>query len=151
MKEKLVESINESVLCWLATVDGEGMPNASPKEVFTHYGDEIIIGNIASPESERNISLSGYACVSFINVFTQKGYKVKGCAVVLVEGEDGYNERYKQLDPIVGDKFQITNIFCIMTETVQEIVAPSYHFYPNTTERSQIESAYKQYGVKGLG
>lgn len=32
---ELLESIDKSVLCWLATASGEGIPNVSPKEMFT--------------------------------------------------------------------------------------------------------------------
>ena len=45
-----------SVLCWLATVDDHGMPNVSPKEIFCCHGErELLIANIASPQSVRNI------------------------------------------------------------------------------------------------
>jgi uncharacterized protein len=30
----VMESIEKSVLCWLATVEADGMPNVSPKEMF---------------------------------------------------------------------------------------------------------------------
>jgi predicted pyridoxine 5'-phosphate oxidase superfamily flavin-nucleotide-binding protein len=48
--------IENSVLCWLATVDAAGVPNVSPKEIFDHYNDDrIIIADIASSNSVRNI------------------------------------------------------------------------------------------------
>ncbi|MEM6264941.1 MAG: pyridoxamine 5'-phosphate oxidase family protein [Bacteroidota bacterium] len=51
-----IDSINRSVLCWLATASKEKIPNVSPKEIFTHFGGEkIIIANIASPQTVRNI------------------------------------------------------------------------------------------------
>ncbi len=28
--------IDQSVLCWLATVSKDGIPNVSPKEIFTY-------------------------------------------------------------------------------------------------------------------
>src|SRR6266496_4360616 len=34
--------IGNSVLCWLATVDAAGVPNVTPKEIFTSHGDDQI-------------------------------------------------------------------------------------------------------------
>ena len=48
--EEIKKSIDSSVPCWLAIVSSEGMPNESPKEVFTYFEDEVIIANIASPQ-----------------------------------------------------------------------------------------------------
>ncbi len=72
-------SIQGSVLCWLATVGSDGMPNVSPKEIFASFGDEsLIIANIASPQSVKNVEFCSKVCVSFVDVFIQKGCKIKG-------------------------------------------------------------------------
>ncbi|WP_296040456.1 pyridoxamine 5'-phosphate oxidase family protein [uncultured Agrobacterium sp.] len=34
--------IANSVLCWLATVDADGTPNVTPKEISSSYGDDRI-------------------------------------------------------------------------------------------------------------
>jgi len=48
--------IEKSVLCWLATCSLDMVPNVSPKEIFTNVGyDRIIIANIASSQSVKNI------------------------------------------------------------------------------------------------
>ncbi len=45
---EIKEYINKSVLCWLATVSKENIPNFSPKEIFCDYEtDKIIVANIA--------------------------------------------------------------------------------------------------------
>ena len=66
--------IERSVLCWLATADAAGVPNVSPKEIFVPFGDDhLLIANIASPESVKNIRGNPHVCVSFVDVFVQKG------------------------------------------------------------------------------
>ena len=50
-------AVESAVLCWLATVDAEGRPSVSPKEIFSLAGDDIVIAHIASPRSVRNLSL----------------------------------------------------------------------------------------------
>ena len=68
--------IEHSVLCWLATSNKKAEPNVSPKEIFLRYDDtKILIANIASPKTIRNIKENPQVCISFINVFVQKGYK----------------------------------------------------------------------------
>lgn len=74
-------SAARSILCWLATVNEDGQPNVSPKEIFAAFDTEhLVIANIASPTSVRNIEVNPLVCVSFIDVFVQKGFKVTGAA-----------------------------------------------------------------------
>ena len=72
---------SKSVLCWLATVSAKGQPNVSPKELFvTEHDTHVLIANVASPTSVRNIRENPRVCVSFIDIFVQKGYKLQGIA-----------------------------------------------------------------------
>ena len=144
----VMQSIDESVLCWLASADGEGNPSVSPKEVFSAWGDsELIIANIASPNTIRNLKTNSSVCVSFVHVFKQKGFKIYGTAEYLKESDQGYQPRHEVLKPMVGEAFNIIGIIKITATKVQPIVAPSYRFFPETTEEAQIESARKTYGV----
>ncbi|MEJ2445762.1 MAG: pyridoxamine 5'-phosphate oxidase family protein [Exilibacterium sp.] len=104
LSEDVRNSISESVLCWLATANSEGTPNVSPKVVFLAYGEEeIIIANIASPRSVKNITQNPKVCVSFVHVFKQKGYKVHGEAQYLTEQNAGYQERYSPIYKITQE------------------------------------------------
>ena len=144
--------IDESVLCWLATSSASGQPSVSPKEVFAAFDqDSIIIANIASPNSSRNIRDNGRACVSFVNVFTQKGYQISGAAVRLRSGDEGYPDIERVLLRITEGKFPFKSVFRVMAEEVNPILAPRYRLYPGTTEQDQIESAMMSYGVRPRG
>ncbi|HEX9869830.1 MAG TPA: pyridoxamine 5'-phosphate oxidase family protein, partial [Candidatus Tectomicrobia bacterium] len=67
------------MLCWLATVSERGVPNVTPKEIFTHHGDDhIVIADIASSHSVRNVRAHPQVCVSFVDVFRQRGFKITG-------------------------------------------------------------------------
>ena len=84
LNTEVIKSINESVLCWLATANDKGEPNVSPKEMFISNGLKyILIANIASPKSVLNIYSNASECLSFIDVFKQKGFKVKGSAKII--------------------------------------------------------------------
>ena len=93
LKSDLKEMASRSVLCWLATVDVYGRSNLSPKEVFV-VADEthIVIANIASPQSAKNIRANSHVCLSFVDVFVQKGFKVTGSATEVQPQQPGYQQ-----------------------------------------------------------
>ena len=71
LSPEIKECIDKSVLCWLATSSEENIPNVSPKEMFTHYQDEfIIVANIASPQTVKNIKQNPNVCISFIEILS---------------------------------------------------------------------------------
>lgn len=142
------QSINESVLCWLATVDGSGQPSVSPKEMFVSYGNErILIANIASPKSVSNIQENPLVCVSFVHVFKQKGFKLMGKAKIIEKSNPQYEPYLTELHKIGGEAFPVKSIIEINVKALESITAPSYWMFPETTEKSQVESAMETYGV----
>ncbi len=148
LTDEVKESIKESVLCWLATVDADGVPNNSPKEVFLSYGaSELLIADIASPHSVKNLLINPNVCVSFVHVLKQKGFKVKGIADYHKKGEDLYDEFFKHIYPITGEKYPVHGIIRIKVNNVNPIIAPNYFLSPDTTEEQQIENARKVYGL----
>lgn len=143
----IIKCIDESVLCWLATVDQEGMPNVSPKEIFNRCRDKIIIANIASPNSINNIRYNKKVCLSFIEVFIQKGYQIKGWAKVIPKGSADFPEYESILLNMTEGKFPFISITEITPLHAKSIVAPKYLFYPETTELEQIQSALRAYRI----
>jgi len=145
---EIKEYISRSVLCWLATVSTENMPNVSPKEIFNYYGKEkIIVANIASPQTVRNIKLNENVCLSFIDILVQKGFQVKGKARIIEKADSEFLEMEKILNKLTGGNFPFATITEITVEQVKSIIAPKYILYPETTESEQIESAKKTYGL----
>lgn len=148
--QDILTYIDRSVLCWLATVDTEGHPNVSPKEAFIAYGDaELLIANIASPISARNVSINPNVCVSFVDVFVQKGYKVKGTASLIEPSHEEFALVEAPLLTITQGKFPIKSIFKIQASSIQPIIAPSYWLFPAITEEVQVQSAMHSYGLGG--
>jgi predicted pyridoxine 5'-phosphate oxidase superfamily flavin-nucleotide-binding protein len=135
-------------LCWLATADADGAPNVSPKEVFCAFGrDSILIANIASPGSVRNILVNPRVCLSFVDVFVQKGYKLRGLAAIVAPETTRYRDLLAPLAEITQGAFPIRSIVAMQVTDVEPIMAPSYRLISGTTEESQIASALKTYGV----
>lgn len=149
LTQEVIKYIEQSVLCWLATSDKDNFPNVSPKEMFTHFeGNKILIANIASPNSVENILENSNVCVSFINVFVQKGFKIKGQAKIIYKGDTDFEIKSKALTTLFSDKFPISAIIEITVQKIDSIMAPSYFLYPEITEEAQIKSAMDTYKVK---
>ncbi len=145
---EIKEYINRSVLCWLATVSTESIPNVSPKEIFNYFEtDKIIVANIASPQTIRNIKQNENVCVSFIDILVQKGFQVKGKARIIGKTDSEFSEMEKILTVMTGGNFPFATITEITVVQVKPIIAPKYILYPETTEKEQIESAKKMYGL----
>ena len=150
LSSELQDSAARSVLCWLATVDKDGQPNVSPKEVFAIIDTEhLVVANIASPTSLRNIKVNPRVCVSFIDVFVQKGFKVIGEARNVVRQDSDFSRWSAPLEAKAGARFPIHSVLVVRAKAIEPIIAPSYRLYPGqTTEQSQIESAMRTYGVQ---
>ena len=147
LTRKIKDAIDKSVLCWLATVSSEGIPNVSPKEVFQYYGnDKIIIANIASPQSKKNIKYNENVCVSFIDILIQKGFQLKGKARVIDKMSTEFEEMKTILLKITNGDFPFSTIFEVTAIFVKPIIAPKYILYPKTTEKEQVKSAKQAYG-----
>ena len=145
----VLNAMNTSVLCWLATCDAQGQPNVSPKEVFAAVdAQHLVIAHIASPRSVRNLAANPRVCVSFIDVFTQKGFKVLGDATVIRPGDPRFASLGALLLPKTQGKFPIHAAILVRVTAVEPILAPSYRLFPDeTTEASQVASAMRTYGV----
>lgn len=149
LNEHVCEAAERSVLCWLATVDAEGQPNVSPKEVWAIADDQhVVVANIASPASARNIAQQPQVCLSFFDVCVQKGFKLVGKARELRATDPEFAAWAGPLLAKVSQRFVIHSVMLIRVTSVVPIVAPSYRFYPNdTTEASQVEAAMRAYNV----
>ena len=143
------QTLGSCVLCWLATTDADGQPNVSPKEVFAVVDEHLlVIAHIASPISVRNIQQNPKVCVSLIDIFVQKGWKLMGHAQYVNAREEAFHAHAKPLLAMAGDQFKIQGVMVVEVVQAHPIVAPSYRFYPDsTTESGQIEAAMKVYGV----
>lgn len=114
INDAVKRDIRNSVLCWLATVDDRGTPSVTPKEIFASYGDDrIVIADIASSGSVRNLRGHSRVCVSFVDVFRQCGFKITGGAEVIQRHDPRFDEFGAELLQIAGIDYPIRNIICI--------------------------------------
>ena len=140
--------IDKSVLCWLATVGRDGEPSVSPKELWSVHGDDsLVIADIASANSVTNIRNHARVCVSFVEVFLQKGMKFYGSAEIIPNNTNEFRELGAGLLAIAGDKFIVRNLMHVRVDRTSKIVAPSYKLFPDTDEKKMMQESYRTYGV----
>ena len=148
LSPEIKECIDKSVLCWLATSSEENIPNVSPKEMFTHYQDEfIIVANIASPQTVKNIKQNPNVCISFIEILVQKGFQLKGKGSIIGKEHPDFSPMQAIFLEMTGGKFPFASITKIEVNKVRPIIAPRYLLYPETTEEQQVAAAKKQYNL----
>jgi len=143
------KSLEDSVLCWLASVSKDGVPNVTPKETFTSYDDKmVLIANIASPGSVRNIKANPDVCLSFIDVFDQRGFKLVGKAEIIGRSNPEFEALYQPLYALAGDDYPVISIIKIEITETETIQAPSYKLFPDRAYGERLQDTYETYGVK---
>jgi len=149
LSEEAVDLFQRSVLCWLATVSPEGFPNVSPKEAFVVRDSEtVLIADIASPKSVRNVRANPAVCVAAVDVFEQKGFQAFGRAHVVAADDDDFATLAAPLRDLLGDAFPIRNVIAVAVDRLVPIVAPSYWLQPGRSDRDRRDSALRRYGVQ---
>ena len=107
--------------------------------------EHIAVANIASPGTAKNIEANPKVCLTFIHVFAQKGYKIKGHAINVLPHESEFEFWAKPLKNMILDRFPIHSVFVIRASGVENILAPSYTYYPETSVADQVTAAKKAY------
>ncbi len=147
--EDVKKHMQESVLCWLATSDIHNQPNVSPKQLFIQgQGDQILIAEVLTHISMTNIKQNPLVCISFINIFTQKGYNIKGSAEIISPDNKRFQELSSPLMYMVNTHFTVLHLIAIEVKEVTPIISPSYYFIEDTTEEEQVDHALKAYHVQ---
>lgn len=146
---KVSADIDNSVLCWLATVDQKGAPSVSPKELWGEFGEDVlVIADLASSNSVRNIGDNPSVCVSFIDIFRQRGFKVYGQASIIPRIDQEFQVLGASLLQIAGTKFKIRNIIKVDVERIGRILAPSYKLFPDIGDTEMMAESFRTYSVR---
>lgn len=140
---------DNAVLCWLATTGKDGTPNVSPKEAWLiNETGQVVIAEIASAQSLRNVRACPSVCVAFLDVFTQKGYQLYGRARVLGREDPAFATAGRRLIDWAEPKFTVRNLFVVDVDRARPIVAPSYGLCPAPSETDMTAESYRTYGVR---
>jgi uncharacterized protein len=80
--------VDEQRLGFVATVCPDGTPNLSPKGTTRVLDDDhLVFGDLRSPQTIRNLQANPSVEINIVDPVVRKGYRFKGSATVLREGE----------------------------------------------------------------
>ena len=151
LTSQMRQAIDDAVLCWLATASREGAPNVSPKEVFGTVRGDIVIADIASPRSVRNIAGNEHVAVAVLDVFAQEGWSFTGRATLVRPGEDDFTELAAPLEAMTDGQYVIRAVIRVTVEGAQRIVAPSSWVFPDRPAEVTRAAVLARYGVRETG
>lgn len=149
LTDKIRNEIRRSVLCWLATVDADGHPSVSPKQIFCASGeDKVLIADIASANSVRNMLGDPKVCVSFVDVFRQVGFKLYGQAEIVERDAPDFRMRAGVLLAMTSREFTVRRLIDVTISRAVPIIAPGYNLPTPWSEEDHIRQGHATYGVR---
>jgi len=133
--------VNFQKLGYVATVSSDGTPNLSPKGTIAILDDSrLVFANIRSPKTIENLTKNPSIEINVIDPFSRLGYRFKGIAKILSDGEDFENilDYFKQK----GIKSSISHIVVVDVTSFSEITSPSYDL---GLTKDDLVKKWKQY------
>lgn len=119
--------VREQRLGFVATVNGDGTPNLSPKGTFIVVDDHTLaFSDIRSPATLRNLASRPAIEVNFVDPFVRKGYRFCGTASVVRRGEAAF-DRLHPLFAAYGDLAALMKaLVSISVTSARPLVTPAY-------------------------
>ena len=150
ISERLRTAIETSVLCWLATVDADGQPNVSPKEIFCMGAgpNEVLVAEIASPVSKRNLSKNPKVCISVVDIFAQKGIKAYGTAALVTPAEPNFAAIVQPLTRMAGPEFNIRAVIRVAVAGSRQFLLPATSYSTKGPRKSSGDARSELMGCK---
>ncbi len=139
--DELKKLVNFQKLGYVATVSSDGTPNLSPKGTIAILDDSrLVFANIRSPKTIENLTNNPSIEINVIDPFSRMGYRFKGLAKILSDGEDFEKilDYFKQK----GIKSTISHIVVIDVTSFSEITSPSYDL---GLKKDDLIKKWKQY------
>ena len=139
--DELKKLVNFQKLGYVATVSSDGTSNLSPKGTIAILDDSrLVFANIRSPKTIENLTNNPSIEINVIDPFSRMGYRFKGLANILSDGEDFENilDYFKQK----GIKSTISHIVVIDVTSFSEITSPSYDL---GLKKDDLIKKWKQY------
>lgn len=143
LTEDMKRVVLEQRLGFVATVCADGTPNLSPKGTTTVWDDDhLIFADIYSPNTIANLQQNPAIEINVVDPDVRKGYRFKGTAVVLTEGQqfDEIMAFYRQR----GTQSPIRSVVLITVNRALPLISPAYDL--GATEE-EVRERWQQHRV----
>jgi uncharacterized protein len=133
--------VNFQKLGYVATVSSDGSPNLSPKGTIVILDDSrLVFANIRSPQTVENLIKNPSIEINVIDPFSRMGYRFKGMANILSDGDDfkKFIDYFKKK----GIKSKISDIIVVNVKSFSKVTSPSYDL---GLKKDDLVEKWKQY------
>jgi len=140
LTQEMKDFVNKQRMGFVATVSPDNSPNLSPKGTTVVYDDEhLIFTGIRSEHTLSNLKKNPLVDINVVNPIKRKGYRFKGTATILSEGEEFESilNQYRDL----GIKSEVKVIVLVKVNSAELITSPLYDL---GLSEQEIESEWKQ-------
>jgi predicted pyridoxine 5'-phosphate oxidase superfamily flavin-nucleotide-binding protein len=143
LPSKAIDLIETWRLGFVATVSADGRPNVSPKGTFIVLDEETIaFGEMRSPNTMANLAHQSEVEVSFVDVLSRKGVRIRGEARI-IEPSAEYDALTPKFQSIWGDELlTMFNVFIVIScAEVKPLQSPIFETgYQESDLRAQWKS-----------
>lgn len=147
LNEDMKAVIVQANLSFVATVNEDGSPNLSPKSTLRVYDDgHLIFANLASPGTIENLKRNPRVEINCIDIFSRRGYRFTGSAVVHSPGDVLYEEFVAIMKQELGPDTKVHDAVLIALDEVKPILSPAYSS-EGVTEEGLRKTYLRKYGV----
>ena len=136
LTEGMKSLVREQRLGFIATVCPDGSPNLSPKGTAIVLDDDhLAFADLASPGTITNIKQNPAIEICMVDAFIRKGFRFKGTAAVLTEGQlfqdvlATYKSGQMGVQRLAST---IKRVVVVKVERALPLVSPGY--FPGVTE-----------------
>lgn len=148
LTEDMKRVVREQRLGFVATVCPDGTPNLSPKGTTTVWDDDhLVFAHLYSPNTVANLRHNPAIEINVVDPVVRKGYRFKGTAEVLTEGE--LYERIMAMyrgenghDPLRDADRRVRAVVLVRIERALPLISPAYD---NETTEAEVVTEWERY------
>ena len=141
LDEDMQRVVREQRLGFVATVCPDGSPNLSPKGTTTVWdADHLVFADICSPGTVENLKNNPAVEINVVDPIVRKGYRFKGKATVLTEGE--LFERILKFYRNHNSTSHKNSIVLVKVDRALPLISPAYDLGQTETE---VREQWKQH------
>ena len=112
---------------FVATITPDGKPAVSPKGMSIILDDNtLVIGNIRSPQTARNININPAVEVNYLDVLSRKAVRISGSARYVKKGTEEFDILHPCFHRWSNLSQKLRGIFVINIESAKIITSPVY-------------------------
>jgi pyridoxine/pyridoxamine 5'-phosphate oxidase len=137
--------IENHSLGFVASVNGDGTPNLSPKGMMLAIDDgHIVFGEVRSPGTVANVAARSTVEINFVDVLARKAVRIRGQAEIIEKETQVFLVLRPYFDRWGALADRIRRFVRVRIETAKVITSPAYDIGATEEElRSQWKAYYR--------